>query len=161
MTWISDDITVNIEHKVVHDEYGYVEYSGTWSSWPHEDDPNPVIPMKWAENLEGKYIGTPEEAEFLCKERGIRPETFDDNKVCSIGFCEKEQKWYGWSHRAIYGFGIGDKVESEDHLCSSSGWIDEYLEEHPEMDKSLPVGFEAKTLDDAKKMAIAFADAVG
>ena len=30
---------------------------------------------------------------------------------CSLGFNEEEQKWYGWSHRAIYGFGIGSTVE--------------------------------------------------
>jgi hypothetical protein len=28
----------------------------------------------------------------------------------AIGFSEKEQKWYGWSHRAIHGFGSGDKI---------------------------------------------------
>ena len=28
----------------------------------------------------------------------------------SIGFSEKEKKWYGWSHRAMVGFGIGDKI---------------------------------------------------
>lgn len=27
-----------------------------------------------------------------------------------IGWCESEQKWYGWSHRAYYGFGIGSQV---------------------------------------------------
>ena len=32
----------------------------------------------------------------------------------SIGFSESEQKWYGWSHRAIFGFGIGSKVTQED-----------------------------------------------
>jgi hypothetical protein len=30
---------------------------------------------------------------------------------CSIGFNPSEQKWYGWSHRAIYGFGIGSEVK--------------------------------------------------
>ena len=29
---------------------------------------------------------------------------------CAIGFNPIKQKWYGWSHRAIYGFGIGSKV---------------------------------------------------
>lgn len=29
----------------------------------------------------------------------------------NLGFSEDEQQWYGWSHRAIYGFGIGSKVE--------------------------------------------------
>ena len=29
----------------------------------------------------------------------------------NIGFNPEEQKWYGWSHRAIFGFGIGSKCE--------------------------------------------------
>jgi len=82
-----------------------------------------------------------------------------NNKVCSIGFKPREQKWYGWSHRATYGFGIGDIV-SEGDCCASSGWTEEYLEKHPEERLYLDVGFEAKTLDDAKKMAIAFAESV-
>jgi len=32
--------------------------------------------------------------------------------------------------------------------------------EHPDADLSLPVGFEAKTTDDCKRMAIAFASGV-
>lgn len=28
-------------------------------------------------------------------------------------------KWYGWSHRAVYGFGIGDKVKKGD--CTYNG----------------------------------------
>ena len=65
-----------------------------------------------------------------------------------IGFSEKEQKWYGWSHRAIYGFGIGDEVKEGD-CCASAA-----------PGKALPVGFKAKTLNDAKKMAEAFAESV-
>lgn len=34
-----------------------------------------------------------------------------DHVVHSIGFSEKEKKWYGWSHRAIASFGVGDKVK--------------------------------------------------
>lgn len=110
---------------------------------------------------EGLYIGSPKDAEYLIDKKGIKPELAKPtNKVCSIGFCEKEQKWYGWSHRAIYGFGIGDIVSDGDCI-NSSGWTDDYLEEHPEEDLSLPIGFEAKTLEDAKRMAIAFADSVG
>ena len=59
----------------------------------------------------------------------------------SIGFSEKEQKWYGWSHRAIYGFGIGSKVKKGDCGYKGKTWT-------------------AKTLDDAKQMAKDFADAV-
>jgi len=117
---------------------------------------------------EGHYIGDPVMAYRLCKKRGIKPEPrscdLEANggrgRTCTIGFSETNQKWYGWSHRALCGFGIGDVVTSENHLCATSGWTDEYLEEHPEEDLRLPVGFEAKTLEDAKRMAIAFADAV-
>jgi hypothetical protein len=100
--------------------------------------------MRWAENLEGDYIGTPREAFYLCRTKGIRPEKIDYRaKVCSIGFCEQEQKWYGWSHRAMYGFGVGDEVKKGDGAA-----------------ESLPVGFVAKTLDDAKRIATAFARSV-
>jgi hypothetical protein len=100
----------------------------------------------------GYLLGEENFAERL-KKRGIVAQTG------SIGWCEKEQKWYGWSHRAMYGFGIGDEVEEGD-LCAMSGYTDEYIAAHPEADKSLPVGFKAKTLDDAKLMAQAFARAV-
>lgn len=60
----------------------------------------------------------------------------------NIGFSEKEQKWYGWSHRGRCGFEVGDEIEEGD------------------LTGGLPVGFKAKTLEDAKAMAIAFADAV-
>jgi len=32
----------------------------------------------------------------------------------NIGLNPEEQKWYGWSHRAIYGFGLGSKVKKGD-----------------------------------------------
>ena len=108
----------------------------------------------------GEYIGDKETADYLCNERRITPTVTPGNPVCNIGFCESEQKWYGWSHRALYGFGIGDEV-AEGDCTASSGWTDEYLAEHPEDDLSLPVGFKAKTLEDAKHMAIAFAESVG
>lgn len=42
---------------------------------------------------------------------GIMPQGAHPNaEYCSIGFSEKEQKWYGWSHRAMFGFGIGDTM---------------------------------------------------
>ena len=56
-------------------------------------------------------------------------------------------------------FGIGSVVE-EGSCCAESGFTDEYLQEHPDENLSLPVGFKAETLEDAKRMAIAFADSV-
>lgn len=57
----------------------------------------------------GDWIGNSKIAIMLCKKRGIRDiqKRKADHCVASIGFNPQEQKWYGWSHRAIYGFGIG------------------------------------------------------
>jgi len=116
--------------------------------------------MKQAYTPSGDYIGNPKFAYRLCVGRGIKPEKAnEEHGVCSIGFCGKGQKWFGWSHRAIFGFGIGAVVKEGD-CVASSGWTPEYLKDHPEEDLSLPVGFEAKNLDDCKRMAIAFAESV-
>ena len=120
-----------------------------------------VVIIKSAYTPKGYYIGSSKVAYYLIVKHGIKPELANlTDKVCSIGFCEKEQKWYGWSHRAICGFGVGSKVEKGD-CCASSGYTEEYLREHPDDNLSLPVGFIAKDLIDAKRMAIAFADSVG
>ena len=122
---------------------------------------NPDTILKSAYTPSGDYIGSRVWGHRLVVRRGITPEKrTSHSNVCSIGFCENEQKWYGWSHRAIYGFGVGDVVKDGD-CCATSGWTDEYLADHPEADESLPVGFTAKTIDDAKRMAIAFAESVG
>jgi len=119
------------------------------------------IISKSAYTPEGNYIGSSKTAYRLCKRKGIIPELAEPNAgCCTIGFSPRHQKWYGWSHRALYGFAIGDVVK-KGSACATTGWIDGYVEEHPEADKSLPIGFTAKTLDDCKKMAIAFAESVG
>jgi len=65
----------------------------------------------------GHWIGNARTARYLCKRRGLRQvqKAQPGHSVCSIGFNESEQKWYGWSHRAICGFGIGDRLFEEDY----------------------------------------------
>lgn len=118
------------------------------------------IKMIFVYNKDDKYIGTLEDFKMYIEKFGLSQiQTFKNNKTCSIGFNEEKQRWYGWSHRGICSFGIGDIVE-EGSCCASSGYVDEYVKEHSDEDLSLPVGFKAETLEDAKRMAIAFADAV-
>ena len=57
------------------------------------------------------------------------------------------------------GFTIGDTVKEGD-LTASSGFVEEYRIQHPDEDMSLPVGYKAQDLNGAKRMAIAFAEAV-
>ena len=63
---------------------------------------------------------------------GIQPELAHENdNVCAIGFCDKEQKWYGWSHRAIHGFGIGSEVKMGDcayHANNKHGFLNQVLD---------------------------------
>ena len=63
-----------------------------------------------------------------------------------IGFSDKEQKWYGWSHRAIHGFKIGDKCKAND-LGVGDGY-------------TFKAGDTLKTLDDCKQRAKDFAKSV-
>lgn len=81
--------------------------------WDHGDlEPSE---MTTAYTPDGDYIGDTKWAYRLCNIRGIKPEKLrSDSNICSIGFCEREQKWYGWSHRAIYGFGIGSEIKRGD-----------------------------------------------
>lgn len=160
----------------------------------------------------GEWIGDDKDAEFLCTELGlknIQKISKTSQAPCQIGFNEKEQKWYGWSHRAIFGFGIGseckkgsggykavDEADSiaeglrfwddEHHLTTEAGkmekvngdrgvWITwEYSNTVPNKKLRGTVSsvfwnfpevfgkgeWTAETLEDAKQMAIDFAEGV-
>jgi len=126
-----------------------------------EHDDCPGLVSKEAYTPEGHYIGSSITAHRLVAKRGIRPElAVPGDTTCTIGFCPKELKWYGWSHRALYGFGIGH-VTQEGDACTLPGYTEEYLVEHPEADVSVLVGFVAETLADCRRLAVAFAERVG
>ena len=75
-----------------------------------------TIELKSAYTPDGAYIGTSKWAHRLIATRGVKPEKASPtHSVCSIGFCEREQKWVGWSHRALCSFGLGDKIFEEDY----------------------------------------------
>ncbi len=69
--------------------------------------------------IDGAYltrVGMEEDLNFLLK-IGISEQIqsgYEEPTVCSIGFNTTEQKWYGWSHRAIFGFGVGSECKKGD-----------------------------------------------
>jgi hypothetical protein len=139
-----------IRHQSV--QYGHGSSDGT---------PPAAFNMSSGFNPHGDYIGDSKTTYYLCVKRGIAPIVrTPTSKVCSIGYNAQERKWYGWSHRAIFGYGIGH-VAKEGHLECNVGVTDEYLEDHPEADISIKPGTVAETLADAKRFAMAFAEAVG
>lgn len=103
--------------------------------------------QKIAYTPSGGYIGTPKMAHFLCNKKGIAPEVASkDHNVCSIGE-STDGKWYGWSHRAIAGFGIGDRIFEEGYGDMNTPFVKHG--KHP-----------VKTKADAKKAATNFANYV-
>jgi len=154
MTFIVHTPSKPDDRKVLYERYykaGYIVRTELVFGKPYGCDDFQIESAYTHDEL---YLGNPEEARFLCEKMGIRPELrTPTSKVCSIGFCEKEQKWYGWSHRAMGYFGIGSVVKEGD-CYAKSDW------EPDEDENLLPVGFEAKTLDDARLMACAFAESV-
>jgi hypothetical protein len=104
----------------------------------------PEVTRRSAYTPNGEYIGDVATARRLIVKRGIAPQLRTPTSgVCSIGYNRRERKWYGWSHRAIFGFRVGSVVKQGDCVADT-----------------LPVGFRAKTLGDAKRMAEAFAESV-
>jgi hypothetical protein len=147
--------------------------------------------------IDGSYIGNLKNAETF-ERKGIVPQAHSGNKVASIGFCEKEQKWYGWSHRAMYGFSVGSESKQgkigfqpsnkEEFMESLERWYNDDLYKNIKLThtkEGVSVYYEihqkgtgkiiknnfvdkypdtwgrgewtAKTLDDAREMAINFA----
>ncbi len=106
--------------------------------------------MEWtaAYNPRGHYIGRPIDAYRLVKKRGIQPELrTPKSNVCSVGFSTKDGKWYGWSHRALYGFKPGSTCKKGDcHYVPRR---------HGGKGK-----WKAKTVADARRMACDFAEGV-
>lgn len=82
------------------------------------------IVLESALTYSGDYIGDVKTATDLYA-KGIFPEKKrEDCTICSIGFCPAENKWYGWSHRAIYGFGVGSKVKKGDCAYKATDYKD-------------------------------------
>lgn len=85
-----------------------------------------------------------------------------------VGFSPKMGKWYGWSHRAIYGFEIGstcekgdchykagsfeDEVEAAVLFWSGENYINVTAEQDPEDDCSIHVSWEYDNKNPNKKL---------
>lgn len=93
------------------DNGSWIEKEEIWGLEGSDDD----TPINAAYTPSGDYLGDPKFAKVLAK-KGITQfeKTEQDHCICSIGFNPEEEKWYGWSHRAMYGFGIGSEVKIGD-----------------------------------------------
>ena len=78
-----------------------------------------------AYNHNGDYIGDSKWAYRLAHKFKAVPELAKPgNRTCSIAWSEKDQTWYGYSHRAIYGFKVGSTVKRGDCAYTPVDQID-------------------------------------
>jgi ribosomal protein L37AE/L43A len=131
-------------------KHGYIIRDEYWSITPDDPEEQWTLVERQAYTPSGEYIGDSKTAYFLCKTKGIIPRLASpDHCVCSIGYNPVKKKWYGWSHRAICGFGIGDMIFDE----KWEGATDKTpFKKHG--DKKI------ETMEDAMEAAIAFAASV-
>ena len=65
----------------------------------------------WLSNFDNSYmthVGLEDDVKFLADREIIKELTH------GVGFSPRDNKWYGWSHRAIYGFGVGSTCKKGD-----------------------------------------------
>lgn len=136
--------------KTVRYKAGYIVRTERFTGEEYGVPEGESFTMRSAFTPEGELIGLPRDARALMVKRGIQPEkSKPDHSVCSIGFCEREQKWYGWSHRAICGFGIGDKL------------FEAYLEGADDHTPFIAHGTQTiETLEQARQAAVNFAESI-
>lgn len=86
---------------------GYEIRYEEWRGHPAD----PWVPITQAYTVPGGlYIGDPEFAQMLT-DNGIVPELrTPESSVCSIGYKSATREWFGWSHRAMFGWKAGDAV---------------------------------------------------
>ena len=149
------------EYEIRHEEWRAGHFHNAWAE------------IDSAYTKKGDYIGHPDTAAFLISE-GIAPELrTPESTVCSIGFCDLTQTWYGWSHRARCGFAVGDVVAEGDVVCNRQRLPT--LDQPTDMTEVVDVqasfenlddkdlvdpGFVVRTLEDARRLACIFAEQV-
>jgi len=116
---------------------GLIEVQEEWVDNPFfvrrelwgDDDPSTLnVHMDQYYTFAGDYVGDKHLA-YSLRGRGIIhfEKRTPDSTICTIGFSPPEGKWYGWSHRAIAGFGIGQHIDAKDDgsPCITSASFDE------------------------------------
>ncbi len=97
-----------------------------------------------------------------------------NHDTCSIGKSEADGKYYGWSHRAVYGFGIGDVIKPG-NMGNKYQYSDKIQKKYNDMLNTVDVDYDKvdkwlnsitfepyiiKTEQEAKEHAIRFAKSV-
>jgi len=117
-----------------------------------DDEPTPIYLSKFDDSYV-THVGLESDMEFFADKEITQELTY------GVGFSPKENKWYGWSHRAIYGFTIGSTCKKgscyyvpatpEELIEGYAGFYRDISEESYLQHKS-----ECQTLDDRSGIRI-------
>jgi len=147
-------LTENIIKKFVSEKNRgeYIEKTEIWKIEGDDSETGTEMHSAYS-TVDDSYIGMAKFAEMLVKKKGLsKIQVADDgHQVASIAFSEENQKWSGWSHRAICSFGIGDMLFEEKF---GSELEEEVIDKMPFIERG---SVKIKELDQAKKAASNFA----
>lgn len=149
-------MTTNIPSKPLRTMRRFQHVDLVEEMWDTEG--GPPLRMEVYRNKAGDYVDTrhgrkkkrPGAIVRAIRRRGIAPELArPENNVCSVGK-GADGLYYGWSHRAMIGFGLGDRVFEAEYAG-------------PDGDMTLFVQHGRRVIQtdaDAREAAVAFADYV-
>ncbi len=140
-----DDFDIKLEREEPVEKYGYIIRHQTMKGMK---DRIPLVDC--VTSGDRYYIGDVKQTKFLTENRNLtelQPAYPEKYNVCNIGFDKENNRWYGYSHRAICGFGIGDKIFEADFGDGKTLFKNHGRET-------------IKTLEDAKQAARNFAEYV-
>lgn len=101
-----------MERKILRSAVSKFGYEVREESVTINDTDEPVI-MISCYTPKGDYLGDRDTVKHLIKEYGItqfEAHEGSTSRVVAMGYSPTAMRWYGWSHRALAGFGIGDKI---------------------------------------------------
>lgn len=101
-----------MERKILRTAVSKFGYEVREESVTYSEHEEPMV-MVSVYSPKGDYIGDRDTVKMLIKEYGINQFEAHEgstSRVVAMGYSPKSMRWYGWSHRAVAGFTIGDKI---------------------------------------------------
>jgi len=131
-----------------------LEYMGKTQKKHVQSDGRFMIMRSARTNQGNYYLGSSRDAYCLFVTLGLTEvQPGPDCNVCTIGFSKSEGLWYGWSHRAIVGFGRGHRLFDPEWKPIDGSDVEEI--DYRQRGENVITSF-----TEAKQAAIAFAEYV-
>lgn len=150
----------------------FVEKTTLTTEWDPGQNGNETVTI-YVSKIDGSFLDMPPGMDTLkmLHKNGIieHIQNYRNNSSggANIGFNPEEQKWYGWSHRAIYGFTIGSTCKTGDchyHAPNKEDYMESSLKfwsdkDHLDMKAEEGLSEDGKTI--GIKISWTYSDTIG